>query len=224
MADPAMTGLAFFPNSLWPGLITWIVLYISDYSLTLSCARLYRSGVDKTVLFEGSFELTPYYQKDIDQLRVVSPRFVRALIFSSVWLALVWWLAMQSEIALYQCGLGAMILIELAIHIRHVRNLFLFRSIIKGNAVRGQIRYSRPIILKVSAVELAAFAGLFAVIFAFTRSWFVLGGALSCMSTAIKHLRLASRCQSNHTAPQVEYDLLSPTPSRTDPPAMGSAG
>jgi hypothetical protein len=199
----------FFFNSLWPGLVAWLILYISDYSLTLTCARLYRAGVDKTIAYEGSFEITPYYQQDIDRLKVVSPRFIFALLLSSVWLAMIWWLGMQSQPALYQCALGAMILIELAIHIRHMRNLFLFRAMSMGTGVRGRIEYSRSVILQLSAVELGAFAALFAVLFVFTRSWFVLGGSLACVSTCLKHRRLASRCGSNPVAaPQTRNGMI----------------
>ena len=49
-------------------------LFISDYVLTLACARLYR-GQDK-IVFEGSYEITSTDQADVDALRKVSPRFV----------------------------------------------------------------------------------------------------------------------------------------------------
>jgi len=47
--------------------------------------------------------------------------------------------------------------------------------------------------LAMSSLEILSFAGLFTVIFVFTGSPFVLGGALSCGVVAIKHLRLARR-------------------------------
>ena len=74
-----------FLQNLWPWLAIWVVLYISDYTLTLTCARLYQRGVRDKIAFEGSFEITPYYQRDIDSLRLISPRFILALLASSVW-------------------------------------------------------------------------------------------------------------------------------------------
>ena len=59
-------------SHLWVGLVLWIVLYCSDYMMTLICARMWRSGADKHLVFEV-FELTPYYQKDIAALRRISP-------------------------------------------------------------------------------------------------------------------------------------------------------
>ena len=112
--------------SLWPGLAVWSVLYVSDYYLTLTCARLYQDGAREKIAFEGSYEITPYFQPDIDSLRMLSGRFVAALLWSGALLAATRWFSEQSTSTLYQAVLGAMLLLELTIHIRHFRNLFLF--------------------------------------------------------------------------------------------------
>jgi hypothetical protein len=183
-----------FLDRLWPGLVAWTILYISDYSLTIACARLYQAGAREKIAFEGSYEITPYYQGDINALRSLSPRFLAALLFSLVWLSAVWWLAMESFFpAMYAFLLGGMILLELAIHVRHFRNLVLFRAIVGSDAVRGRIEYPRRLMLRMSSIEILAFSGLFAVVFAFTGSWFVLGGAVTCLSLAFKHFRLARK-------------------------------
>jgi len=38
-----------------------------------------------------------------------------------------------------------------------------------------------------SSLELLAFSGLFGLLFVFTRSWFVMGGAFGCLLSAGKH-------------------------------------
>lgn len=186
-----------FFNTVWPGLAVWTALYISDYYLTLTCARLYRSGVSDKIIFEGSLEITPYFQRDIDSLRSISWRFVLALIWSAVSIAFVWKLSLQSGMWLYEFWLGALISSELAVHVRHFRNLALFRMMAGGDVVRGRIEYSRSALLRSSSIELLAFAGLFIVLFVFTQSWFVLGGSISCLSIAWKHHRLAQAQTSN---------------------------
>ena len=189
-----MTSVAtFFFDNLWSGVVVWVVLYISDYSLTLVCARLYRQGVCDKIAFEGSFELTPYFQADIDALRTVSPRFLAALIIGLVYLAAIRWLAAESQPGLYEFVLGAAISSELAIHVRHLRNLFLFRTIVRSEAIQGRIYYSRPIILQMSSVELLGFSVLFGVLAIFTSSWFLMGGTAACVGLALKHWRQASR-------------------------------
>ncbi len=65
-----------------PGVILWIILYISDYYLTIYSARGFREIGH--FQFEGSFELTPQYQKDIDTLRPVSRRHITLLFVYSL--------------------------------------------------------------------------------------------------------------------------------------------
>src|SRR5512144_760767 len=77
-------------TSPWYGVIVWIILYISDYYLTLYSARGFREIGH--FQFEGSFELTPQFQKDIDALNLISRRHLIALILSSLLLLLIWWL------------------------------------------------------------------------------------------------------------------------------------
>jgi hypothetical protein len=194
--------LSILFTSLWPGLVIWSVLYVSDYAFTITCARLYRSGINEIFVFEGSFELTPYYQRDIDSLKIISPRFVAMLFISGLLLAWIWFLASQSAQEFYVFMLGFMVLLELAIHVRHVRNLFSFRMLGEPGSVQGRIEYSRLFILRSSSVELFAFSGLFLLLSAFTQSWFVFGGATSCALTALKHRQLARRLPSKTPAAQ----------------------
>ena len=190
-AGPNM--MEFIGTHLWPGLTLWVLIYCSDYFLTIVCARMYRKGVHEKIAFEGSFEITPYYQKDVDALRKLSPRFVKALVLSLLALSLIWWLSMKvATPALYLFGLGAMILVEVAVHTRHLRNFFFFRDLLRSNAVRGRIEYPRPLTLRLSSAEFLIWAGLFALLFLITREWFVLGGAVECVVVAIKHRKLAA--------------------------------
>ena len=191
---------ARLPNFLfehaWPGMVIWGLLYVSDYALTIICARLY--GRQKTIVFEGSYEITPFYQRDIDSLRVVSPRFVFILFLILGLLGFLWILNESSPAPeLWQFALGGFIGVQLFIHLRHLRNLVLFRSINHTELVRGHIEYDRSVVLRASSWECFAFSGFFFTLFAFTRSWFILGGAVTCFSLGVKHRRLAARLHAN---------------------------
>jgi hypothetical protein len=194
----------FFRDHLWPGLATWVVLYIADYYLTIVGARLHRQGVHEKIVFEGSYELTPYFQKDIDSLRIISPRFIAAMVWLSLLLSAVWWLSRQllwfNGAKMYLLALGMMILLQLTIHMRHWRNIFLFRSILRNSGVQGRIAYPKALTLRMSSFEVASFAILYFVLFLFTGSWFVLGGVLSCVALSVKNLRLA-RGYAHRAAP-----------------------
>jgi hypothetical protein len=184
----------FLLSTPWPGLLLWCTLYASDYWFTLTCARLYRCGVSDHIVFEGSYEITPFYQRDIDALRAWSPRFLTVLTLSVLFLWIVWSSSTSEfDSGFYLIVLGSLLLTELVVHIRHLRNWFLFRTMVRLGGIRGRIEYPRRVMLMASSLEILSFAGLFAVIFVVTGSPFVLGGALSCAVLATQHLRLARK-------------------------------
>ena len=180
----------FLIQNFWAGWAIFMVLYISDYTFTFICARLYYGGVREKIVFEGSYELNPYFQADIDSLRRVSPRFIRAALLISFLMFVAWWLAAKSQPEMYSFLLGALVLIQLAIHKRHIGNFFLFRAA-ATDAVCGRIEYSRAFVLRHSALDLLLFAGLYFALFAFAHSWFLLGGSIACLAHANKHWKLA---------------------------------
>ena len=190
----------FFLDSLWPGLLVWNLLFISDYTLTIICARLYRNGVNEHIVFEGSFEITPCFQKDIDSLRIISPRFLFFLVLYSGLLAMEWFFAHETMPHFYEFVLGALVLVQLKVHTRHLRNLYSFRAINKTGGVTGRIEYARPLMLRMSAVDSLVFSGLYLVLFAFIQSWFIFGGVVVCLSVAVKHFRLARKWPATATA------------------------
>lgn len=186
----------FFLTNLWPGLAVWSLLYISDFVLTMWGARLYRRGANKIVVFEGSYELNPVFQKDVDALRSISPRFVIMLVLTNLGLAYSWYYFPKLELNLYPFLIGAFVLVELAIHTRHVRNLVVFRAMAQPGLVSGRIEYSRSYSLRMSSYELFTFAALYLCVFGFVESSFLLGGTFSCIVNGIGHGRLAGKAKS----------------------------
>src|SRR5512142_247489 len=76
--------------SPWYGISLWVILYISDYYLTIYSARGFRAIGH--FQFEDSFELTPRFQKDVNELKPVSKLHVVALLMTSLLILAVWWL------------------------------------------------------------------------------------------------------------------------------------
>jgi hypothetical protein len=180
-----------FIASSWAGALLWLSLYVSDYYLTILCARLYRAQ-DK-ISFEGSFEITPIFQADVNALRPVSPRFVFFLVASTAYLLLLRRIAGPGSglIGLYQLVLGGLVLVEAIVHVRHVRNWYLFGRTV--GLLKGHMEYPRGIMLRNSALEFFVFSALYASLFLVTGSLFVLGGAIGCCVLSINHYRLATR-------------------------------
>jgi hypothetical protein len=177
-------------DSVWAGPLLWMAVYTSDYYLTIACARLYKG--QNAIVFEGSYEITPMFQADVNALRKVSPRFLLFLVLSTVYLVVVWTLTriLNGFFGLYELALGIMLLSEATIHVRHFRNLYQFSRI---GALSGRVTYPRGLVLRGSALELALFAGLYACLFGVTRSLFVLGGVVGCGALSFNHYQLAKR-------------------------------
>jgi hypothetical protein len=152
------------------------------------------------IVFEGSFELNPVFQRDIDSIKFVSPRFLLALVLTSTLTAIYWALMVPGYPRLYAFVLGAGMCLELAIHVRHLGNLYLFSSPLVVEQLRGRIEYARPLLLRMSAVQVLGLALLFAVVFGYTENWFVGGGAASCFVLSLKHWHLARRATRKRSA------------------------
>jgi hypothetical protein len=152
------------------------------------------TGAQNKIKFEGSFELTPFFQGDVDALRRVSPRFVAMLFISSAWIATVWWLTndVPETRSLYPFALGAIVLVEMTVHVGHLRNWFVFTH---GTAwgMEGRLEYRRRYVLLASVSELFAFAALYGVLWAVTGSPFVPGGGVACATLSLRHYLLARK-------------------------------
>lgn len=182
-------------ENVWFSLALWSGLYVSDYVLTLWASRLYQADAKSHVVIKGSLEITPYFQQDIDAQKPVSARFIRALLFSGLTIALAWLVAVRLARLpqAFSFLVGALVLLEATAHIRHVRNIVFLKTLRDLHTLKGQIEYPRWLSLKLSSVEILGFAALFFLVFAVTGDWFFLGGAASCLLTGLKHLDWARK-------------------------------
>ena len=180
-----------------PGVILWILLYISDYYFTIYTARGFRDlGHFR---FEGSFELTPQFQKDVDLLKPVSKRHIILLVLYSLLIVFIWWLTRQFYFFpwTYLFYLGMFLLMEVGIHLRHLRNASLIREMRKGGGLDGEIRYRKWFSYRISASEFYTFAALFFLFAILAYSPFFLGGAVMCFATGFQHSRLARKAKTS---------------------------
>lgn len=182
---------------IWIGMLLWTLLFVTDYALTIWGARLHAEVGRKHVDFAGSYELVPAYQKDVDQQRTFSPRFAAVLVLGMALLPLIRWLSTGTrylfvpEVIPFVIGvfaLRSMVAIK-----GHIRNIAFYNYVRRHpGAVQGHLAYTRKTVMRVSAVDFLASAGLYAFASIVTGSWFFAGGALSCMATAAR-LRLWER-------------------------------
>jgi hypothetical protein len=187
--------LNFLVHNPVAAILLWAAIYFSDYYLTIYGARLYYSGPKEHLEFEGSYELTPYYERDIDRMRRVSTRFLIALAFTALALFAIWLIGVK---ALRQDGvmaflLGGLVLREAAVHLRHFRNIVTFRMARQSGVLKGKLTYPRWFLLRSSAFELMGFGVLFLFGAALGGDWFFLGGGVACLVTGFQHLLRARK-------------------------------
>ncbi|HLP82595.1 MAG TPA: hypothetical protein VK141_11505 [Nitrosomonas sp.] len=182
-------------TSPWVGVILWIILYTSDYYLTLFCARGFREIGH--IQFEDSFELTPQYQNDIDNLRPVSKLHLTLLAAYSIIILIVWWITHLTVYLTwtYALYIGMFLLLEVAVHMRHLRNVAIIREVRKNGGVDGQIAYKKWFSYRISANDLYLTATIFLLVALLNYSLFFFGGAIMCYAIGFKHARLANKAK-----------------------------
>jgi len=179
----------FVYGNVWLAMFFWGLVYLSDYYLTIYAARHYHDALGNFMHYEGSYELTPAFQKDIDTLNPFSRAFYWRWLFSLVLIYAVYWVAriLPGGSLLYSFLLGGLFIRELVIHMRHARTISLIWLAKKPGAIRGSVEYSRWLNLRLSAVELVSFGLFFLLLAIFTSSWFFFGGALITAITGFQH-------------------------------------
>lgn len=186
----------------WLSPLVWAALYISDYYMTLWGARLYRQQSFCQV--EGSYELTPVHQKDVDNLRPISPTFLWYLIIGILFLALIGQVD-GSIPQVYGAFVGFFVFLEVVVHLRHSDNILFYRRLASPNpGVTGHILSSREQIYTRSAAQLAGLGSLLLLTYAVSGSYLLLGGSLSVLYTSLRHRLLAKRCAKSTVAPAPE--------------------
>lgn len=181
----------------WYALLAWTAVAVSDYVFTLYGARLYHTALKAYVVFQGSYELTPEFQADIDAQRRWSPRFVRAVLLTNAAALGIWVITVQllEMPAVFAFVMGGLILRSLGIHVRHIRNVALARFIRAGDGAWGKIEYARWITLRLSAVELLTLAGLFGLIAVVGGGWAFFGGAAFELIAGLQHWAMSDQAR-----------------------------
>jgi hypothetical protein len=158
------------------------------------------------VVLKGSLEITPYFQDDINSMKPMSVRVLKALIVSVVMIAVAWILAVELAglTQVFAVLVGALLFLEATAHIRHVRNIVFLTNLNRYKSLKGRIEYPRWLSLRLSSVEVLGFAALFLLGFLISGSWFFVGGLASCLLTGLKHLDYARKAH-------LKYDRAEPT-------------
>jgi hypothetical protein len=178
----------FFIKNVWASVGVWLLLSISDSLLTVKAARMYQKGVKEHFDFSGSIELEPAHQEEIDKFQAISFRYVLELVLFG---GLLWIVHNSGLTNLFSVFWGGLVLLQLTIHLDHFRNLTLFRYASRSIGIQGHIQYARWLTLRLSSIKSFGFSLMFSMVYLFSDNLVILGGAISCLLMALRHLLLS---------------------------------
>ncbi len=180
----------FLINNLWASMALWVLLSISDSFLTIAGAKLYHGGANERFIFSGSYELEPEHQEDVDAFKVLSFGFMLGLILFG---GLLWIIHSSGFTKLFAFIWGGLVFSQIAVHLRHFRNLLLFSYAKKSQGVKGQIEYERWLSLRLSSSDLFGLGLMLLIVYLFTNSLIILGGAAGCGLIALRHWAMSRK-------------------------------
>ncbi|MCJ7825511.1 MAG: hypothetical protein MUP44_11480 [Anaerolineales bacterium] len=191
-------------STLLISLLFWVVTYSLDNALTIWTGKALRqSPLAGSITFEGSLELNPIFESEVEQTRRFGPRFRFMLIASSIYLALAWYFSNSviGSDGLSSFAFGALFLLEAAVIIRHIQNDAIIRAANDGFSLQGTLHTPRPVSYRMSAAHFFGFASLFLILGILTRSWFIFGGSFACGIQSYRNSRQAQAAAKVNPVP-----------------------
>ena len=127
----------------WFGIVLWITSSVSDYFLTIWGAALYARKAKQFVEIEGSYEGVPLFEADINSGNKISLRFFIVLVIGALAIGLLGHFRTAWEIddELFLFAVGALVFVQVPIHLRHIRNIAGFLLMSCESGIRGKIEY-----------------------------------------------------------------------------------
>ena len=173
----------------------WCAVYAADHYMTIAGARLYTHGAKDHVFYEGSYELNPAFEADVNALRLFGPRFVALLLLGSLVIAAFWYWAVQTPETrnLFLFGYGALTFPELALVTRHAGNIALFRRFQAHQGVDGQIKYARWLSIEASSISLYTEAALLFAAALVTWKATLFGGVFGLLLNGLRQAMMSRR-------------------------------
>jgi len=178
-------------GSPWLVALLWGILSILDFVATMVYSKAYREYLREKVVYEGGMEMNPAFEKDVQNLKWFSPRYIISVL--AVALLVILWGALLPASS-FEILAGAVLLLVLITDLRHIENLSMV-CFLKStpDGFKGKIEQSY--VLSQLRVALGTFniGLLYLIIFFLVQQVFFLGGTAICMLFALRHWLLSRR-------------------------------
>jgi hypothetical protein len=179
---------AFQFNNLPVAIVLWVFVYSCDFFLTLYGNQLRTKYAAAHIGMDGSYELNPFFQRDVNANKKASRRFLFMLALFSLWLVFMWVGAQAiRRPEVFSISAGYLLLMEVPILERHVQNVSLFNAMKTPGVTVGFItraRWTDLLLLgRLGGFWLLAYGALFFL----TGNWLFVGGVLSMFSIFFRY-------------------------------------
>ncbi len=162
------------------------LLMVSDYYLTLLGKKL-RDNVYLQHISTEEYELNPAWQKDINKFRMFNYKHILSVILVTGYYYFVSLLLSDSW---YYGVYGALFTMYAYVIMRHLNNILIYTyanknpDLFSGKAVIGHL-FS----LYLSKYQSFTYSVFFLALFAWSRSWFIFGGAIGLGLLGLTNIR-----------------------------------
>jgi hypothetical protein len=147
---------------------------------------------------EGSYEMNPTWERDIDSGRRLSWRAVVATALLLGALLAIRYVPVLADLgpAFFAFAAGMIMLVQTPIFMAHASNLHTFQALADPAAVSGRILMHRPFLYGQSGWLYGRFGVLWLVLWVPSQQAFFLGGALGCLLLSRQMFKLAKASSS----------------------------
>jgi hypothetical protein len=175
----------------WLVALLWGLLSIFDFSATMLYSKAYREFLSANITYEGGMEMNPAFEKDVQQLRWFSPRYIVSMLTVALLIVLAGWVF---PTLWFEVLAGAAILLVLITDLRHIENLstvWFMKS--DPNSFKGKLQQSYALSQRRIAVGTFNIGMLYLIVYFLVGRIFFLGGAVICVLFALRHFLLSKR-------------------------------
>lgn len=175
----------------WLVALLWGLLSIFDFSATMLYSKAYREFLSVNITYEGGMEMNPAFEKDVQQLRWFSPRYLVSMLTVALLIVLAGWVF---PTLWFEVLAGAALMLVLITDLRHIENLstvWFMKS--DPDSFKGKIQQSYALSQRRIAVGTFNIGVLYLIVYFLVGRVFFLGGALICVLFALRHFLLSKR-------------------------------
>ncbi len=200
--------ISYLIHNPWLLVVGAVILHCIDYGLTIRGAQLY--AAQNHYKSEGSYELNPAFENDINGLKRISPKFlIRVGLATLIYVIVAMGLHAyansdntypEAASIAYNLIFGMVIGGLLVIIERHAFNVYLFRQLAAPAFADGQIRYSRASTYSISSAMFFIQSGSALLYGIILGEAFFFGSAIMVWSLAQQHRTFGKRVAAEAAA------------------------